>query len=63
MLTKTSTYIIYKKINIVRNKYHHRKSGSSKLLVASIYSIVELKIMKLVEAVKFFSPYRKNWAI
>ena len=29
-----------------------------KSLAASIYSIVELKIMKLVEAVKFLSPYR-----
>ena len=31
-------------------------------LVASICSIVEFK-MKLVEAVKFFSWYRKNWVI
>ena len=38
-------------------------SGSSNLLVASIYSIVELRIMKLVEAVKFLSPYRKNRVI
>ena len=30
---------------------------------ASIYSIAELKITKLVEAVKFLSPYRKNWVI
>ena len=26
-------------------------------------SIVELKIMKLDEAVKFLSPYRTNWVI
>ena len=32
-------------------------------LVASICSIVEFKMMKLVEAVKFFSWYRKNWVI
>ena len=32
-------------------------------LVASICSIVEFKMMKLVEAVKFFSSYRKNWVI
>ena len=38
-------------------------SGSSNLLVASIYSIAERKIMKLVEAVKFLSPSRKKWVI
>ena len=32
-------------------------------MVARIYSIVELKIMKLVKAVKFLSPYRKNRVI
>ena len=32
-------------------------------MVARIYSIVELKIMKLVKAVKFLYPYRKNWVI
>ena len=43
-----------------RNGDHYRNSGLSNLLVASIYSMVKLKIMKLVEAVKLLSPYRRN---
>ena len=39
------------------------KSGSSNLLVASVYSTVELETLKLIEAVKFLSAYRKNWVI
>ena len=35
----------------------------SNLFVDSIYSIAELRIMKLVEAVKFSSSYRKNRVI
>ena len=42
---------------------NERVGGSSNLLVASIYSIVELKITKVVGAVKFLSPYRKSWVI
>ena len=49
---------------VIRNEDHHRKSGSSNLLIAIIYSVVELnEIMKLVKAVKFLSPYRRNWII
>ena len=39
------------------------KEWLSNLLVASIYSIVDLKIVKLVKAVKFLSPYRKKRVI
>ena len=48
---------------VTRNGDHYRKSGSSNYLVASIYSLAEFKIMKLVEAVKLLSPYSKNWVI
>ena len=47
----------------MRNGGYYRMSGSSNLVVASIYSIVEFKMMKLVETMKFLSSYRKNWAI
>ena len=40
-----------------------KKSGSSNFFVASIYFIVKLKIIKLVEAVKFLSSYRRNCVI
>lgn len=36
----------------MRNGDHYRKNGSSNLLTASVYSIVEFVILKLVEAVE-----------
>lgn len=63
--TSSSTKIINKlnKYYIIRNRDHCRKIGWSSLLVVSKYSIVEFQTMKLVEAVKSLSLYRKNWVI
>ena len=35
--------------------------GSSRFLVTSIFSIAEFELMKLVDAVKSLSPYRRNY--
>ena len=37
--------------------------SSSTLLVASTYSIVESKLLQLIESVKSFSPNWRNWVI
>ena len=42
---------------------YYGMSGSSDLLVVSIYFIVEFKMMKLIEEVKFLSLYKKSWVI
>ena len=44
----------------MRSGAHYRMSGPSDLVVASIYSIVEFKMIKLVQTMKFLSSYRKN---
>ena len=52
-----------RKYHIIGNVDHYRKSGSSNLLIAGVYFRVQIKMIKLVEAVKFLFPYRKNWVI
>ena len=65
MSTKAGPKIINKerKYHIIGNVDHYRKSGSSNLLIAGVYFRVQIKMIKLVEAVKFLFPYRKNWVI
>lgn len=52
-----------KECHIKTNWKHSRKNNLSNLLVASIYSIAQFKIMKLVKAVKSLSLRKKNRVI
>ena len=40
---------------------HYRMDGSSNLLVASIYSIVESKLLELFQTVRPLFLYETNW--